>query len=470
MRSENGIAIVATIFIMVVVLALGIGALYMTDIDLRIAENVQSNAVAKNNAYIALEAHLIALKEAVRQADLSEFPESFAAPSLTLTGDLPTTVASSSYARLSPTQATLRAEGFGPGDASYLAEAALALVPTATTAVTGTGLVSQGSIIIGDWTNTRLIDAQVHGDSGFTFNNPNLSRVQRCTARALNGSCATFDFVDMALDENADSVPDNLPFTAAAGLASYTCNPATDARFCRMGRPTRLTDAATLKPFTAQELLETERVRHSCDLTLSSVPTMDNSADVVAAGFITGRTVCVTNGVLTFPSDVTLTNVRIISRTGDIRFAGPASLSNVTLIAEAGVVSLGSATLDSGFVYSRQDLTVPSTVTLSGRSTVISAGDIAFSGVTQALGAAAEARVEIYVYADGGITLNSRTPAFARFYTRSAFTVSTTSCIVGSVEARSNIIANSGVCIDAGLSPQAARQQGSNTVRVLSRR
>lgn len=470
MRSENGIAIIATIFIMVVVLALGIGALYMTNIDLRIAENVQSNAVARNNAHIALEAHLIALQETVRQTELNEFPELFDAPSLTLTSDLPTIVASSSYARLSPTQATLRAEGFGPGDASYLAEAALALIPTATTAATGTGLVSQGSITINDWTNTRLIDAQVHGDSGFTFNNPNLARVQRCTARALNGSCATFDFVDMALDENADGVPDNLPVSAAAGLASYICNPAADARLCRTGRPTRLTDAATPKPFTAQELLEAERARHSCNLTLSSVPTMENSADVVAAGFITGRTVCVTNGLLTFPEDVTLTNVQIISRTGDIRFAGAASLTNVTLIAEDGAVSLGSATLESSFVYSHQELMVSSNVTLMGRSTVVSAGDITFAGRTRALGTAAEARVEIYVYADGGITLNSHTPAFARFYTRDTFTVSTTSCIVGSVEARASIIANNGVCIDAGLSLQAARQEGSNTVRVLSRR
>jgi hypothetical protein len=470
MRSSAGIAIISTIFIMVAVLALGIGALYLTNIDLRIAENVQSNAVAKQNAQIALEASLIALRETIKAEDAAEFPETFTAPTLTLVGDLPVTVGNPVYTRLSPTQATLRVEGIGPGQASYLAEAALALMPAETVAASGVGLVSQAAIAIHDWTNTRIIDAQLHGDAGFSLTSPNLSRVQRCTARALSGSCAAFEFVDMSLDEDGDGVPDNLPLSAAAGLASYLCQPAADGRFCRAGRPTRLTDAAVITAFSAADLLETERNRHGCDVTLSSVPTMQNSAEVVAAGFVTGRTVCLTGGMLAFPSDITLTNVRIISRSGDIRFADRATLANVTLIAEAGTVSLGSATLNSSFIYSHEDLSVASGVRISGRSTLVSAGALSFAGVTEASGAAEAARVDIYLYADGAITYRSNTPTFARFFAGGAFTVNSNSCIIGSVEARGAIHAPSGVCIDAGLSPRAAREQVGGRVRVLSRR
>lgn len=418
------------------------------------AERVQGAAIAKSNAQLVLEASIIALK--ARVAGEQVFPESFDPPEISLVGELPWMVGGVSYMRLSPTQATLRAEGLGPGGASYVAEAALALAPTARTAL-GSGLVAQGVIAIDNWQHTRIVDAQLHGDMGYALERPELARLQRCLLRSASGSCSASRPIELA---------DELPFSAAAGLSSYTCRP-DDPRFCREGVPVRLTEPAPLTPFSALALLEAQRAGLSCDLTLGGAPAMASAADVTWAGFIAGRTVCVSSGSLIFPAGTVLSNLQIISRGGDISVVGPATLTNVTLIAEGGRVWLDGVTVNSGFIYSQHDLRIPDSVTLAGRTVVVSAGDITFAGVAQASGSGSQAQVGVYVYADGALTYASRTPTFARFFAGRTATINSPSCIVGSVEARGDINAHQGVCIDAGLLPARAQ---SYSVRVLSRR
>lgn len=63
MKKQDGIALIATLLIMAAIMALGVGTLFLANMNLRIAENSRTHAIARYNAEAGIEAAFVKLKQ-----------------------------------------------------------------------------------------------------------------------------------------------------------------------------------------------------------------------------------------------------------------------------------------------------------------------------------------------------------------------------------------------------------------------
>ncbi len=63
MKKQDGIALIATLLIMAAIMALGVGTLFLANMNLRIAENSRTHAIARYNAEAGMEAAFVKLKQ-----------------------------------------------------------------------------------------------------------------------------------------------------------------------------------------------------------------------------------------------------------------------------------------------------------------------------------------------------------------------------------------------------------------------
>ena len=469
MKSRQGIAVVVTLLVSASILIMGLGTMFLTQSNLSIGDNVRANAVAQHRSELIFEASLIALQA---EADANgTLPTNFAAPRLNLVGGRSGAFVNASevavnYTQLSPEQAVLKTTGTGPREASFLSEGVLEL-GSMSQVVEPVGLSAGGSVTISDWGSTRITDAAIHGNTGYTFSTPDLSKLGACSSRQLDGRCAIWLSYDMNVDTDADGIPDNLKVTAAENLAGYTCAPSGHADLCEMvagsPAPRQRREAFSLELDT-DALLAAQL--SPCDQSYATPPVLNTQADVASAGFRAGQTVCV-NGDLSFPSGTLLDGVRVIVE-GGVAISG-GNVQNSQVIAKDGALALSGATVTDSFLYSGNDFTLTSTVNFQGQTSVVAGANLTFAATSAPVTSGNGPSIGVRVYTGGNLRYTSGSDTFAYFQSNGSVEIESNACIMGSVEAALDINASQGVCIDSGLAITEAAPVDTS-LSVVSRR
>ena len=152
MKQAKGFALVAVLIIMTVMLVLGIGAHYLTQMNLKIAENARSSAMAKHNAEGGLEVAHLALAKTPSLASKG-FPTNFALPTVE-DGNfrLSSAGGSAGYSAIDSDgdgfneYATLRVEGYTVSEGAFVKEALFSVEQALPNPLFNAGLVAKGVV------------------------------------------------------------------------------------------------------------------------------------------------------------------------------------------------------------------------------------------------------------------------------------------------------------------------------------
>ncbi|MCA9839551.1 MAG: hypothetical protein KC422_21760 [Trueperaceae bacterium] len=466
MRRQDGIVIVASLILMLAVLGLAVGSLFLTQSNLKIAENVRSKAYAKYAAESGMDATLAALD--MYYNTHHEYPSfsdgqfsNLALPQFQANGE------QVNYEVLAfnntGNSAVVKVSATSPQGATHVSEALLAGELTSSTTTTeveinplvANGLASEGTVTLNGRNN--FVSAGLHGNRGYTINALQNATFSTCLSRNTNGRCISFETIES----------DNLPISAAAGMSSYTCNPA-NSSICSGGVPTRLTDPITVTPNYASRrdaviaaadqnpsgTLSSAFGIH-CDVVHSTAPTMNNAAQVRSAGFISGKVVCVQNGNVTFPNGTSLDGVTVVAN-GQIQFNGNTAITieNSVLVSKQGCINVNPnrITVRDSKLYSNCDLNMNGQQTLfEGIVTLASASNININGRSSIINNDGVFSIGLGLVAEGNITVNGQSDWFAVALTGGSFTYNGTSTLYGGVSAKGSITSNGGIDIDSGL-------------------
>ena len=373
MKKQDGIALIATLLIMAAIMALGVGTLFLANMNLRIAENSRTHAVARYNAEAGLEAALVKLKKDYEASTPKQFPTTLTMPS---SPDSAVTYQNAGYTPYTTaglrTQARVIIVGTGPNSARYQTEALLgAAAPTSSTPPSWTGLVSENVVDANG--GPTLTDAQLHGNGGYTI-------AGNTTFQTCKGAkCEEFKVSDS-------------PVTAAPGMSSYECKSnGGKSELCFGGKPAKYSDKPVSIGDINQKYLDlrngteaspskfgvrsTDTLTSSAALTgctynLSATTTTkgkktETTPAQLATNYPSGSTVCV-NGDANVPSGATYSDVKIIVK-GSAAINGAATFNNANLLS-MNVLDLGG------------DITMANGSRLFGDSEVNFSGSIAYSG------------------------------------------------------------------------------------------
>lgn len=153
MRVRSGFALIASLVILVALVGLGAGALFLAQMNLRIAENTRTAAIARANAESGLDSAFVVLAGAVKAdgavpADAAAFRTTFPGfenAAYALAPSDPYTVFGDGSVRV-------RVIGYGPRNARYEAEALVEPVVDATPPTNGPSVFGDGFVAKDDIT------------------------------------------------------------------------------------------------------------------------------------------------------------------------------------------------------------------------------------------------------------------------------------------------------------------------------
>ena len=236
---EQGIALTVMLVVLMFAATLSFGTLFLTQNNLKVAENIRNHAIAKYNAEAGIEVSHIMLNADWKKT--GQMPTAQTADSM-----VPLAVSASEtdfqyYLDPGVFNSTnnniyLAIVGKSGADASYTTEMLAKAVPASTSQklplpVYAKGIVSKTTVSINGMANTKLLSTGIHGNQGYTLNGK-IKHVYSCTERAEDGTCDDFDYA-----ANPWSY-----FTASAGQGSYTCNSHASAPLCQGGQPMIMAD------------------------------------------------------------------------------------------------------------------------------------------------------------------------------------------------------------------------------------
>ncbi len=443
MKSNKGVAIVASIIVMVVVLALGVGSIFLTQNNLKTAENVRSNAVARSNAESGLDIAyelLRAYYKTNKQLPTNTF--SF--------GDDTYTV---SYERYSDEQGKMLSTGLSSSGAKYVSEAIFS-VNTGNPSIPPElikGLTSEGEVRVNGGASL-YVDAGVHGNSGFWLGGD----FRVCDERDNLGYCTEFD---PALLSDADLPVSLSNRSGTCRVRNNTCNPAnylTSAIEIGVNYAFRRNRAADLN---GDGNFDVANYRTSADCA--------GSLSAPSGNIMTNRAICSNTNVNI--GSPTLTDVTIIT-SGNITLSGACNLNNVTLISLAGTVSMGPCTSTRARIFSENALSFtgsnnsPLGWVWNGENTIASAGNITLNGsnkhnntVNPIFNSDGTASIGLAVISEGNITFNGSNTSqnyYATFVSGGTFTQNGRSKFFGSIASKGTLRFNGNLEIDSGLNYQ----------------
>lgn len=525
MKRQDGIALIASLLIMAAIMALGVGTLFLSTMNLKIAENSRTHAAARYNAEAGLEVAVLKLKQDYKATTPNQFPDTLTLPtSPDSTVTYQAVGSGSTYTAYSTgglrTQARVVILGTGPNNARYQTEAFLSSTSVAGASSAGRygrGLVAEGFLNING--RATYTDALLHGNKGFTVNGQ--GTFQTCLERNAFGECIRFQAI-------ADS---DLPITAAQG-ENATCNFSSNLAVCSGGRPQKLVAKETVSVdyldrrgdvigkalkleryrdanmqnvrdetqaylYATPSITDTERTKPSttsqikisgaltsapyttgCTKTFNSGVSYNSTAEVAAAGFASGSVICVAGGV-TFPNGTNLTGVTVIAD-GPIQFNGNSAvtLDKTTLISRTGAVNINSneLTLKSATVFSNSDLNLNGQQTVyEGDTTLASNGSINVNGsskVTRDL--QGNISIGLALIAQRDININGSSDWYATSVAGGNLTYNGSATLYGGVSAKGNITINGNFDVDSGLPISNSNLQensdGATKMQVVSRR
>lgn len=147
MRRRGGFALVSSLIIMVVLMVMGLGAMFLTDMNLKIAENGRTSAIARYNAEAGLDSAFVVLAGAFKANDaLPDDLPAFRAAYPDFENDQYVFAPSNGYTLFADGSARVRIQGLGPRNARYEAEALIQPVLVPTDGPTGTTLFGEGFV------------------------------------------------------------------------------------------------------------------------------------------------------------------------------------------------------------------------------------------------------------------------------------------------------------------------------------
>ncbi len=379
MKKQDGIALIATLLIMVAIMALGVGTMFLSTMNLKIAENSRTQAVAHYNAEAGMEAAIVRLKKDYEAATPKQFPAAGAFVLPTSPDASTVTYQSVSYTPYttagSRTQARVVIVGTGPNNARYQTEALFASTSNVNTDPNTPpdpnsfprGLVSEGRVTAkGDH---ELINARIHGNRGFDLNGNGKGYTQ-CTGANL----------DVCTELSGTSIPISAGRKEIGDTYNYYC----DAKGDLCDSETRV-KSAYLKdkvnigapPYVARRNLifkttsllpATESSPQSCTRTVTALPTT----------YTAGETICV-SGNVNITNDRIYSNVNIIIK-GTLTIAANVNLYNTNILSTGAMMIEGNATMNTSRLFSDTDVVVNGNVPYTGSSTIAAGRDMTLKG------------------------------------------------------------------------------------------
>jgi hypothetical protein len=171
------------------IMALGLGSMFLTQMNLQIAENTRSNAVAKYNAEAGVDTATVLLTERF-EALGKTFPATWNMPATATYRLFPNPDGSDNgYVRYTATnQARVRVEGFTPNNARYVAEILLGSASTINPAFE-IGIASMGTVRITGGGNAEFINAGIHGNTGNELPGYSTDRFRSCPIGVTFANC-----------------------------------------------------------------------------------------------------------------------------------------------------------------------------------------------------------------------------------------------------------------------------------------
>ncbi len=468
--SQQGIAIVSVLLVMVALTAFGLSTMFLTQMNLGIAGNARSATLADNNAAAGLNAAFVALQRAYEQN--GEFPNSLTLPSIG-GSDFSPTYALVSYQRRSATVAYVAVSGSAPGQAEYLSEALVSMTSSGERlpAYFDYGISTEGTFRGNG--SASYVSAGIHANRGFTLNGSQQFLV--CTARDANGICTATAVVS----------GDTVPISSSPG-GTCSVNPGQLA-ICAGGVPAHLTDPVAITPdYQARRdaaLAAVSRGAYysnyfgiNCDLRYTTRPNPVGQILTDIASLPAGSTVCLDYSQNTgLNGNATINNVNIVSR-GDFTINGDLNSVNSTFIVYDGKFSTnGKGTMTNMNVYAQESITLNGSkdAVYTGTTTFATAGNITINGsyrATQIGGG--QVTIGIAMIANGNITVNGSSEMFIAAVAGGTFTQNGSSTLRGRVASKGNITFNGSFDIDSGLgiSNPELSEPGDADLAVLSRR
>lgn len=439
MRDNKGIALIASLLIMAAIMALGLGSMFLAQMNLKIAENTRSNAVARYHAEAGLDTAVALLKR--RYEVYNAFPTTFTLP-VTAGQTYEMLAGTEGYRYDNPSQVRVRVRGSTPNNARYVTEALITTSTTLNPAFTK-GLTSQGNIRVTGGGSAEFVNAGIHGNTGVSLPGFGSSNFRTCatptqefatcpvanpvpvssspkstdetgtstTSCDLAGcdnkaalqkvepeyilkrndaiAIGTFGLVYYR-DANGSPVADGFGGYLYADLAApsvkININPeASGNSGIYTGRCTVVYSASSPPPMTITTVADGEKICAKDNLPLNFATGINmTNATVVADGDITFGGATNVNGTAG-----TLTDTKLISRT---KLNVPAGATGAAIFDGRGGVMLDNVVGKNLTLYSgaNRDVTtsspyylIGSGFKLSGNTTIASNRDIQFSGQTQ---------------------------------------------------------------------------------------
>jgi hypothetical protein len=466
MKRNDGIVIVASLIVMMVIIAIAVGMLFLTQSNLKVTDNARSKASAQALADSGTDAMLIALENYYANNDNSlpntfnktnqTFNGGFIKPALVV-GDITTPYIIEKFEAVgSDGDFVLAVSSQTANGASHISEVLFKgkedegdLQP-----LYGRGLESEGIVDLRGGSN--FVSAGLHGNAGYNIVSFSNTTWKTCLQRdPVTGLCTSTQNINI----------NQLPVSAASNRTSWTCNPESST-VCLGTTPRVLTNPITVTPnYVARRDAAiadasqggnwSNQFGINCDTRHTTAPTNLTTSNLRINGFIPGRTVCVESGQLTLPNGVSLDDVNIISR-GSISVSGNSSIlfSQSLLVSTEGTVSASTnkVTVSNSSIYSQGPLNFNGQQSKwEGVTTLASASTISVNGQSKVTTVANQPKIGIGLVAEGDVTIRGSSHWFASTITGGSFTYNGTSVLHGSVAAKGTILVHGGIDIDSGL-------------------
>ncbi len=439
MRKNQGVAIVASIIIMVVILALGAGSIFLTQNNLKTAENVRSNAIARSNAESGLDAGYVLLKT------YFDTNRTLLSQGFTFTND--------TYTLSYDGNGKMTALGKTSAGAEYKSEA-LFTTKAGTPSIPPElikGLTSEGLVRVNGGASL-YVDAGVHGNTGFWLGGD----FKVCATRDANGFCTAYNPATLA----TANLPVSLSNTSGeCRVRNSTCNannylkPAITIGVNYLSRRNRAADLNGDGTFNPASYLTSA----DCSGSLSAP----------SGSGMTNRVICSNTNVTI--NNANLKDVSIIT-TGNITLSGnTCNLNNVKLISLNGTVSMTSCTSTKAHIFSQNAMTFsgsnksPLSWTWNGENTLASASNITINGgsgggshdnTINPVTKDGHVVIGLAIITQGNITFNGSNQSkdyYAAFVTGGTFTQNGRSRFFGSIASVGTLLFNGNLEIDSGL-------------------
>ena len=384
MKKQDGIALIATLLIMAAIMALGVGTLFLSTMNLKIAENSRTHAVARYNAEAGMEAALAQLKIDYKAVTPNQFkdstysasnPTGFRLPSSS--SDTTVTYQLFTYTPY-PTTGTPKTQarvviiGTGPNNARYQTEALFGTSSSSGSSSSTPGNPNFPPGIVGEGVTTikgnhKVYNARIHGNKGFALDG-NGEGYYNCTE---NGVCTSLTGPDIPVSAARKEATDTYTYTCKSN--NNLCDSSTQPKSFYL--KDRVMIAAP--PYVARRnaVFGTTSTTTTTETSLSGCT---HTVSSLGSSYPAGSKVCVTRDV-TLSNNRTYSNINIIVK-GKLTIEANVTFNNTNVLSTNDLLIKGNATMNTSRLFSDKNVTLEGNVPYTGASTIAAGRNMNIKG------------------------------------------------------------------------------------------